>query len=108
MNKVEQIEVLVLATAAEDLEIYIETDEELRQTYKRMTQEEILAELDEPLTEIDVDRACLSLDGGTQVPIYWLRVSKDSDGSLDWDFQLAAVIEAESVNPEEKPCTQLT
>jgi hypothetical protein len=106
MNKVEQIEVLVLST--EDLEIYIETDDDLRREYEQMTKEEVLSELDEPMKEIDADCACLCLDGRPEVPIYWLRVSKDSDGSLEWDFQLAAVIEAESVNPEEKPCTQLT
>jgi hypothetical protein len=107
MSRVEQIEVLVLS--AEGLEVYIDMDEddELRQTYKRMTNEEILADLDEPMKEMDADRACLCLDGRTEVPLYWLRVSKDSDGRLEWDFQLAAVIEAEPVNAKETPCSQL-
>jgi hypothetical protein len=100
----EQIEVMSLS--GKDFEIYVEMDEELRQTYKRMTKEEVLADLDEPMREIDADCACLCLDGGTEMAIYWLRVSKDADGKLDWDFQLAAVIEIEPVSREEELCSQ--
>jgi hypothetical protein len=104
MNPVEQIEALVLSQ--EDHVIYIDMSDELRQTYKRMAEEEALTELDEPLTEIEVDCACLGLDGGAEA-IYWLRVSKAADGKLEWDFQLVAVIVPEPTSEEEEPCSHL-
>jgi hypothetical protein len=105
MNPVEQIEVLVLS--AEDLEIYIETDDELRCAYKHMTKEEVLSALDEPLKEIDTDFARRCGDGDAEPPIYWLRVSKSSDGSLGWGYEFLAAREPQPMNGEEKPCSQL-
>jgi len=36
----------MLMLSEEGLEIYVEMNDELRQTYKRMTKEEVLADLD--------------------------------------------------------------
>ena len=103
MNQVEQIEVLVLSST-EDLEIYIVTDDELRRVYEQMTKEEVVSELDEPLKEIEADynRRCV-----TDPSIYWLQVSKDSEGSLDWDFQFLTAREPQPVSGEEELCSQL-
>ena len=105
MNKGEQIEVLVLTTAAKDLEIYVETDEELRCAYEQMTEEEVMSELDEPLKAIETDyaRRCV-----TEPSIYWLRVSKDLEGNVDWGYEFLTARAPQPVNGKEKPCSQLT